>query len=56
MDEIKAEGAAREPYEAPVIEDVPLRADEQLLTGCKSAPTAAGRTGQCGACFAPRGS
>lgn len=27
--------AAREPYEAPVIEDLPLRSDEQLLAGCK---------------------
>lgn len=26
---------AREPYEAPTIEDVPLRAEEQVLAGCK---------------------
>lgn len=25
----------REPYEAPMIEDVPVRSDEQLLAGCK---------------------
>ena len=25
----------REPYDAPTIEDVPLRAEEQLLRGCK---------------------
>lgn len=26
---------AREPYEPPVVEDVPLRAEEQVLSGCK---------------------
>jgi hypothetical protein len=26
----------REPYEAPVVEDVPLRSDEQVLAGCKT--------------------
>lgn len=30
-----ADETAREPYEAPVIEDIPLRAEEQLLAGCK---------------------
>ena len=25
----------REPYEPPVVEDVPLRSDEQVLAGCK---------------------
>lgn len=30
----------REPYEAPMIEDVPVRAEERLLTGCKITTTA----------------
>jgi hypothetical protein len=34
MDNVKNE-LAREPYEAPVIEDIPLRAEEQVLAGCK---------------------
>ncbi|HEX9104192.1 MAG TPA: hypothetical protein VF997_18395 [Polyangia bacterium] len=25
----------REPYEPPIVEDVPLRAEEQVLAGCK---------------------
>ena len=25
----------REPYEAPAIEDIPLRAEEQSIRGCK---------------------
>jgi hypothetical protein len=29
----------REPYEAPVVEDVPLRTDEQVLAGCKTTTT-----------------
>ncbi len=36
MDNVKSE-TVREPYEAPVVEDVPLRADEQVLAGCKTA-------------------
>lgn len=38
----------REPYEPPVIEDVPLRADEQLLAGCKQARTAGPGSFFCG--------
>jgi hypothetical protein len=34
MDSPKNE-SAREPYEAPIIEDVPIRSGEQLLAGCK---------------------
>jgi hypothetical protein len=34
MDSPKNE-SAREPYEPPMIEDVPIRSDEQLLAGCK---------------------
>lgn len=26
---------AREPYEPPVVEDIPLKSDEQVLAGCK---------------------
>ena len=35
MDNVKNE--ALEPYEPPIIEDVPIRAEEQLLAGCKQA-------------------
>jgi len=38
MDDVTASG--REPYEAPTIEDVPVRAEEQLLAGCKTFQTA----------------
>jgi len=34
MDSPKNE-PVREPYEAPIIEDIPIRSDEQLLAGCK---------------------
>jgi len=48
---------AREPYEAPTIEDVPLRAEEQLLGGCKIPPQGGPNTFICGAggspCSAP---
>ena len=33
---------AREPYEAPAIEDIPLRPDEQVLKGCKQ-PSGSGQ-------------
>jgi hypothetical protein len=29
------ENEPREPYQPPVIEDVPLRTEEQVLAGCK---------------------
>lgn len=35
MADLKIEPAAREPYDPPTIEDVPLRAEEQILRGCK---------------------
>ncbi len=35
MADLKIEPPAREPYEAPTVEDVPVRAEEQLLRGCK---------------------
>lgn len=34
MAEVKDE-TMREPYEAPAIEDIPLRAEEQAIRGCK---------------------
>jgi hypothetical protein len=34
MDDVKVE--AREPYEQPTVEDVPLRAEEQVLQNCKA--------------------
>jgi hypothetical protein len=57
MDEVSDE-TAREPYEAPTIEDIPLRAEEQLLAGCKTPRTRSPiRDGHfCGACRAPVGS
>jgi hypothetical protein len=33
----------REPYEAPTIEDVPVRADEQILIACKVAGVGGGQ-------------
>jgi hypothetical protein len=40
----------REPYEAPVIEDIPIRPDEMVLAGCKTnaGPTALGNFVACG--------
>ncbi len=40
MDDVKDAGG-REPYEAPTVEDVPVRAEEQMLAGCKT-PTGGG--------------
>ncbi len=43
---------ARQPYEAPTIEDVPLRPEEQILAGCKTStaggPNFGGGPGTCG--------
>ncbi|MCU1384206.1 MAG: hypothetical protein JWL71_2903 [Acidobacteria bacterium] len=36
MDNQIKTGSAREPYEPPAIEDIPLRPEEQLLAGCKT--------------------
>jgi hypothetical protein len=43
----------REPYEAPVIEDVPIRAAEQLLAGCKTAVSGGADPLFCASCSAP---
>lgn len=49
MDNVKNE--TREPYEPPVVEDIPLRAEEQVLAGCKQAgipgPQSGGGPGSC---------
>lgn len=59
MDKIENE-IAREPYESPVVEDIPLRTDEQLLAGCKIAPHPGPATQICGQgvgrCSGPIGS
>jgi hypothetical protein len=36
MSDVKI-GTAREPYEPPVVEDIPLHAEEQVLHTCKVA-------------------
>jgi hypothetical protein len=45
---------AQEPYEAPVVEDIVLHPEEQMLAGCKSpigpSPTSAGNPCTIGAC------
>ena len=46
----------REPYEAPVVEDVPLRPEETVLAGCKTANNAPGSSIQqhiCARCRNP---
>ncbi|MDB4971516.1 MAG: hypothetical protein JWN44_7205 [Myxococcales bacterium] len=54
MDKLTNE-SAREPYEAPAIEDIPLRGEEQLLAGCKqpgqNSPSSAGNF--CNVCMVP---
>ena len=37
----------REPYEAPVIEDVPIRAEEVMLVSCKNFVTAVPNFNSC---------
>ena len=51
----------REDYEPPAVEDIPLRASENLLAGCKTTSGAGtGRAGSgfhlCGACVTPSAS
>ena len=46
----------REDYEPPVVEDIPLHAEEQLLVGCKTqfgAGVGRAPTFACGACSRP---
>jgi hypothetical protein len=38
MNDIK-DATIREPYEPPTLEDVPVRAEERLLAGCKNTAT-----------------
>jgi hypothetical protein len=38
---------AREPYEAPLVEDIPLRPEDQVLVTCKDAVGSAGPNGTC---------
>lgn len=40
----------REPYEPPVVEDLPLHPEEQLLAGCKG-PGHSGPNSPVGACI-----
>ena len=59
MEDAKNE-AAPEPYEPPTVADVPLRAEEQLLAGCKNPTTGGPSAFRCftlrGPCRVPRGS
>ena len=60
MDDMRNE-SQREAYEAPTVEDIPLRPDEQLLAGCKSSAnprgsSASGPTHFCFLCSSVQGS
>lgn len=58
MDNVKNE-TAREAYEAPTIEDMPLRPEEQLLAGCKQAnfqPSPTSGQALCFVCFSVQAS
>ncbi len=59
MDQSRA-NEIREDYEQPVVEDIPLHAEEQLLVGCKQqgsgGPGRATQGNQCGACSRPTAS
>jgi hypothetical protein len=57
MDNVTAkEGETREPYEPPAIEDVPIHAEEQLLTGCKTTAGPGARATPCRNCKFPSSS
>jgi hypothetical protein len=49
MADVKNE-TIREAYEAPTIEDVPLRAEEQILRNCKNATPGSGQNAFPGSC------
>jgi hypothetical protein len=53
MDKAQNE-STREPYEAPVVEDIPLHPEEVMLAGCKVAigpsPSSGGAPCALGAC------
>jgi hypothetical protein len=58
MDQSRA-SEIREDYEPPMVEDIPLHAEEQLLVGCKTAfGGTSGRAPQftCGNCRLPTAS
>jgi hypothetical protein len=56
MDKVQNENT-REPYEAPVVEDVPLHPEEVMLAGCKVAigpsPSSGGQPCAFGTCVNP---
>ncbi len=61
MDNQQDSQIVREDYEPPAVEDIPLRANENLLAGCKTAGgagTGRGGTGfhLCAACVTPSAS
>ncbi len=45
---------SKPPYEAPTVEDVPLRPEEMVLAGCKTTRTLTGSAAQGGVCAACR--
>jgi hypothetical protein len=49
MDDVKNE-TLREAYEAPMIEDVPLRAEERILMNCKTTNPGGGLGGASSSC------
>jgi hypothetical protein len=49
-------GTIREPYEPPTVEDVPVRAEEQLLAGCKTGTSPGSDPLFCFNCMAPAAS
>jgi hypothetical protein len=58
MDQPRA-NQIREEYEPPVVEDIPLHAEEQLLVGCKTpfgGTPGRAPTFNCGACSRPTAS
>lgn len=58
MDSVKNE-SDREPYEAPTIEDMPVRPEEQLLAACKVSnfqPSPGSGGSSCFACMNTLGS
>jgi hypothetical protein len=54
--ETAKQGETREPYEPPAIEDVPIHAEEQLLSGCKQTAGPGARATPCRNCKFPSSS
>ena len=46
----------KEPYEPPMVEDVPIRAEEQLLANCKTPAGGGADPFVCALCSAPTAS